>query len=105
MGSKAILERTPDGNRIQLVLDGDIDLRSVVKDWKPGESRKVKTINFETPSGVPEVEFVETPRERLKRAKAEAFNKEDFESGYSVLFKAVSDYLDATEEAEKKGGG
>ena len=77
----------------------------VVADWQPGEFRKVKSILFETPTGVPLVEFAETPRERLKRAKAEAFNKEDFESGYSVLFKAVSDYLDATEEAEKKGGG
>ena len=104
VGSKAVLEKFPRGDGGQLVLDGDIDLRSIFKDWQPGESRKVKSILFATPDGVPVVEFVETPRERLKRALKESENMV-FPEQFRHITKECHVYLAATEEAAKKGGG
>ena len=76
----------------------------VVADWQPGESRKVKSILFATPDGVPVVEFVETPRERLKRALKESENMV-FPEQFRHITKECHVYLAATEEAAKKGGG
>lgn len=69
---------------------------NLAKDWQPGESRKVKSINFDTPSGVPDVIFEETPRERLKREFIESQNKVMPEQ-HKHLYAAVMNYLAATE--------
>ena len=77
-------------------------LDRIVKDWKTGESSKVKSIQCDTPSGVPVVEFVETPRERLKRERYEIVhaNNErkvsDLEASASLI-KSIDTYLAATE--------
>ena len=100
VGSKAVLEKFPRGDGGQLFLDGDIDLRSIFKDWQPGESRKVKSILFDTPDGVPVVEFIETPRERLARAVDEWKTVYEPSSRSQVdgsLVDAIDDYLAATE--------
>lgn len=79
-----------DGYRFGLLDD-------LVKDWQPSESRKVKSINFDTPSGVPEVTFCETPRERLKRAVDEAYATKTIGQGYETLRQAINVYLAATD--------
>ena len=69
VGSKVVMEKHPSTGTGYISMDGGWQnfLCDFVKDWQPSESRKVKSINFDTPSGVPEVTFCETPRERLKR--------------------------------------
>ena len=106
VGSKAVIERGPGSATGHLSIDGGTSRfwDSVTKDWQPGESRKVKSILFATPDGVPVVEFVETPRERLKRALKESENMV-FPEQFRHITKECHVYLAATEEAAKKGGG
>lgn len=80
-------------------------LDHIVKDWQNGEARLLKSICCDTPSGVPEVTFIETPRERLKRFAEDASTKGNAIDAFGCLMSGVQDYLAATEEAEKKGGG
>ncbi len=67
----------------------------IVKDWEDGEARPVKIIRFDTPSGVPVVEFIETPRERLRRA----LNAASILDAQSLpnLYTAVNEFFTATE--------
>ena len=75
VGSKVTIRRHEGGARgacMNAAGGWEYLLEAITKDWQPGESRKVKSILFETPSGVPVVEFVETPRERLDKTLEEA---------------------------------
>ena len=107
VGSKCEISRIDDAAYSYAYLDGIRCpiLDPIVKDWQPGESRKVKSILFDTPDGVPVVEFIETPRERLKRFAEDASTKGNAIDAFGCLMSGVQDYLAATEEAEKKGGG
>ena len=98
VGSKAVIERGPGSATGHLSIDGGTSRfwDSVTKDWQPGESRKVKSILFDTPSGVPVVEFCETPRERLKRAAEDASIKGSAVDAFGLLMAGVQDYLAAT---------
>ena len=71
MGSKASLKKSEVHG--DAVFPGGITslFDDLVSGWKRGESRTVKSINFDTPTGVPEVVFVETPLEKLRRAYTE----------------------------------
>ena len=98
VGSKAVIERGPGSATGHLSIDGGTSRfwDSVTKDWQPGESRKVKSILFATPDGVPVVEFVETPRERLKRQAEYASIKGSAVDAFGLLMAGVQDYLAAT---------
>jgi len=78
------------------------------RDIPPGEKRVIdldkSVIVHVAPNGVPVVEFVETPRERLKRALKESENMV-FPEQFRHITKECHVYLAATEEAAKKGGG
>lgn len=78
-------------------------LDPVVADWQPGESRKVKSINFETQSGVPEVIFEETAEQKLARLKnelhdavAEAYDG-DFGTAWTKIYPAFTELVGIVE--------
>ena len=99
VGSKASLIRRTDGYsylEIGSVCRHIESLDHIVKDWQPGESRTVKSILFATPDGVPVVEFVEAPRERLKRQAEDASIKGSAVDAFGLLMAGVQDYLAAT---------
>ena len=60
------------------------------------DGRTIKSILFATPDGVPVVEFVETPRERLKRQAEYASIKGSAVDAFGLLMAGVQDYLAAT---------
>ena len=60
------------------------------------DGRTIKSILFATPDGVPVVEFVEAPRERLKRQAEDASIKGSAVDAFGLLMAGVQDYLAAT---------
>ena len=101
VGSKVVLCKDVNGGAKLYSTDPDNFIRGLLKpvvaDWEVGETRVVKSINFDTPSGVPEVEFEETPRERLKRAVDEIGHGLSWQDEHEKLRAVVQDYLAATE--------
>ena len=75
-----------------------VSLKEICKDLPYG-NHPVESIDFINGK----IKFIETPRERLKRE----FNAASILDAQSLpnLYTAVNEFLAATEEAEKKGGG
>lgn len=65
-GAAFLCSDTPSGH-----YESPMPFRELFEDIKEGETKPVKSILFDTPSGVPLVEFVETARERLQKAVTE----------------------------------